>query len=118
MQMNSNTKNILKPLLNFAMAIGFDPRRIISWRHLFAYLKQSRDFIAKGGVINFRRPILVDYTDNAGSSQGHYFHQDLLVASMICKKNPIKHIDIGSRIDGFVAHVASFRPIEVMIAFV
>lgn len=27
--------------------------------------------------------------------------------------NPKKHIDIGSRIDGFVAHVASFREIEV-----
>lgn len=27
--------------------------------------------------------------------------------------NPEKHVDIGSRVDGFVAHVASFREIEV-----
>ncbi|MGK0230857.1 MAG: SAM-dependent methyltransferase, partial [Gammaproteobacteria bacterium] len=27
--------------------------------------------------------------------------------------NPQRHIDIGSRIDGFVAHVASYRKIEV-----
>lgn len=47
-------------------------------------------------------------------SSGHYFHQDLLVASLIFKNNPIKHVDIGSRIDGFVAHVASFREIEVI----
>lgn len=32
----------------------------------------------------------------------------------IYERNPKRHIDIGSRIDGFVAHVASFRKIEVM----
>ena len=30
------------------------------------------------------------------------------------KAAPIRHIDIGSRVDGFVAHVASFRKIDVM----
>jgi hypothetical protein len=29
------------------------------------------------------------------------------------KKNPTRHIDIGSRVDGFVSNVASFRKIEV-----
>ena len=38
----------------------------------------------------------------------------MLVASYIYKANPITHIDIGSRIDGFVAHVASFRKIEII----
>jgi hypothetical protein len=32
---------------------------------------------------------------------------------MIYANNPQKHADVGSRVDGFVAHVASFRPIEV-----
>ena len=36
------------------------------------------------------------------------------MASLIYKKNPTRHIDIGSRVDGFVAHVAAFRPIEVI----
>ena len=61
-----------------------------------------------------RIPIFTDYDDQAGSATGHYFHQDLLVASFIHNKNPLRHIDIGSRIDGFIAHVASFRSIEVM----
>jgi SAM-dependent methyltransferase len=43
-----------------------------------------------------------------------YFVQDLLVANMIYKASPERHLDVGSRIDGFVAHVASFRPIEVL----
>ena len=44
---------------------------------------------------------------------GHYFHQDLLVARKIFERKPRRHADIGSRIDGFVAHVAVFREIEV-----
>ena len=57
--------------------------------------------------------LLQDYSDNAGQNKGHYFHQDLLVAKMIYDTKPRRHIDIGSRLDGFVAHVASFREIEV-----
>ena len=64
--------------------------------------------------VTHRLPIFTDYDDQAGSATGHYFHQDLLVASFIHNKNPLRHIDIGSRIDGFIAHVASFRSIEVM----
>lgn len=58
-------------------------------------------------------PCLEDKNRESGSASGHYFHQDLLVAQRIFLNNPIKHVDVGSRVDGFVAHVASFRPIEV-----
>ncbi|RLD66242.1 MAG: hypothetical protein DRI95_07075 [Bacteroidetes bacterium] len=51
--------------------------------------------------------------NRAGISKGQYFNQDLLVAQKIFQNNPLKHVDIGSRIDGFVAHVASFREIEI-----
>ena len=59
-------------------------------------------------------PELADRFDKAGVMSGHYFHQDLLVAKKIFTNNPRRHIDIGSRIDGFVAHVAAFRKIEVV----
>ena len=59
-------------------------------------------------------PCLSDRFKNAGEATGHYFHQDLLVARRIYQNNPSLHIDIGSRIDGFVAHVASFRNIEII----
>jgi SAM-dependent methyltransferase len=58
-------------------------------------------------------PCLNDFSDQAGSVGGHYFYQDLHVAQRIFSRNPERHVDIGSRIDGFVAHVASFRSIEV-----
>ena len=58
-------------------------------------------------------PRLNEWSEQSGLANGHYFHQDLLIAEKIHTSNPSKHVDIGSRIDGFVAHVASFREIEV-----
>ncbi|MBM4174492.1 MAG: DUF268 domain-containing protein [Ignavibacteria bacterium] len=46
--------------------------------------------------------------------KGHYFHQDLFIARKIHEANPQKHVDIGSRTDGFIAHVASYRQIELL----
>jgi hypothetical protein len=59
-------------------------------------------------------PCLGDKTAESGAASGHYFHQDLLVARRIFARSPARHIDVGSRLDGFVAHVASFRQIEVL----
>ena len=36
------------------------------------------------------------------------------MANFVFKNTPTRHVDIGSRIDGFVAHVATFRKIEVL----
>jgi SAM-dependent methyltransferase len=58
-------------------------------------------------------PCLEDKFMESGIAKGHYFHQDLLAARRIYDNSPILHVDIGSRIDGFVSHVASFRKIEV-----
>ncbi|OFW14938.1 MAG: hypothetical protein A3H27_13470 [Acidobacteria bacterium RIFCSPLOWO2_02_FULL_59_13] len=44
---------------------------------------------------------------------GHYFYQDLVVARRLFEARPRKHVDVGSRIDGFVAHLAVFREVEV-----
>ena len=59
-------------------------------------------------------PVLNEFDENAGVAKGHYFHQDLLIAQKIFEANPKIHFDVGSRIDGFVAHVASFRKIKTL----
>jgi hypothetical protein len=94
--------------------IGIKPRRIISLRHYPKYRAQYKQFEKLGGVVTHKYAIFIDYDDQAGSASGDYFHQDLLVASFVHNNSPVRHIDIGSRIDGFVAHVASFRRIDVM----
>jgi hypothetical protein len=77
------------------------------------YYLDRAAFVAAGGQIAHEQPMLHDFVAPAGSANGHYFHQDLLVATKIHERAPHKHVDVGSRIDGFVAHVASFREIEV-----
>lgn len=78
------------------------------------YFSDIRKFTDAGGVVTHIYPIINEYKDQAGTATGHYFHQDLLVASLIHDAHPERHIDVGSRIDGFVAHVAAFRTIEVI----
>jgi hypothetical protein len=94
--------------------LGFNAKRFLDLRHFPKYFRQYLRFQNLGGLITGSSMVLADYDEPAGSATGHYFHQDLLVASYIHHSNPRRHIDIGSRIDGFVAHVASFRKIEVM----
>jgi len=59
-------------------------------------------------------PCLGDRFEQSGTGKGAYFHQDLLVAQKIFRRNPERHIDVGSSVSGFVAHVASYREIEVL----
>lgn len=44
---------------------------------------------------------------------GEYFWQDILVAKEIIKQSPERHVDIGSRVDGFIAHLSCIRKVEV-----
>lgn len=90
------------------------PRLITKPKASWRFASEQSTFITLGGKFNSIRPIITEYVESAGSAQGHYFHQDLLVASFISKANPIRHIDVASRIDGFVAHVAAFRPIQIL----
>ena len=59
-------------------------------------------------------PCYSDHSRAAGDLPKHYFQQDLFVAQEVFRSSPVRHIDVGSRIDGFVAHVATFRKIEVV----
>ena len=96
------------------IALGFDPRRLRDIRQLGRYLADRRAFRRLGGRIDETYPVFADYEAMAGSAFGHYFHQDLLVAGFVREAAPRRHIDVASRIDGFVAHVATFREIEVL----
>ena len=77
-------------------------------RELKKQLKNNPDF-----KIEILYPVLRERFETNGDLRNHYFHEDLLVARRVFENKPLKHVDVGSRVDGFVAHVASFREIEV-----
>lgn len=58
-------------------------------------------------------PCLEDRFLPGGDAHGHYFHMDLLVAQSVFATGIRHHVDVGSRMDGFVAHVATFARVEV-----
>jgi SAM-dependent methyltransferase len=86
---------------------------------LSRYLRDYRRLIAESetrpALFEWGRPypVIDEWASAGGVASGHYFHQDLLVAQRVFWRNPRRHADIGSRVDGFVAHVAVFREIEV-----
>lgn len=102
----------VKAILNL---LGIDLDRIAALRFSLQFLKDTISYRAMGGKIDSFFPIFSGYGLDAsgGAGRGPYFHHDLLVAQLIFQDNPDCHVDVGSRIDGFVAHVASFRSITV-----
>jgi len=93
---------------------GIDPQRFLrSLRGIPRFISDWWSF-RKGQVSPLVwMPCLHDRYAEGGTTKSEYFWQDLLVARCIHAAAPSKHVDIGSRVDGFVAHVASFREIEV-----
>lgn len=112
-------KKILKLIFRTFKFLGFNPITLINnfrgipfYIHDFYKIRKQK---GKDSKFYFGQnfPVLHERFSESGTMTGAYFHQDLLVAKRIFKNNPTKHIDIGSRTDGFVAHVASFREIEI-----
>ncbi len=93
---------------------GIDPLKMLrSLRGLPRYVRDYFRFRSGyDGRVEFL-PCLHDWYEEGGTTKLEYFWQDLLVARKIFAARPERHVDIGSRVDGFVAHVASFREIEV-----
>jgi hypothetical protein len=109
---------MLKGLYRFIVSLGINPKTVRTsikgWpyfrkdlRIIKKQLKGNKDF-----KIAFLYPVLRERFESSGNL-GHYFYEDLTTAQRIFENKPQKHVDVGSRVDGFVAHVASFREIEV-----
>lgn len=94
--------------------LGCDPLRFLRFLRgsLFFWHDWWRFRRLYSGKLTLR-PCLQDWYEEGGVTKSEYFWQDLLVARRIFEAKPRRHVDIGSRVDGFVAHVASFREIEV-----
>lgn len=73
-------------------------------RKKYTELNQRPGFVIKDENI---WPIIRDKFMEAGSVH-NYFLQDLWAARLVYQNLPQEHYDIGSRLDGFIAHVLSF----------
>jgi len=114
--MNRLIRSFYSTLVNLPLEPGKTIGRLgsfLSYYRDLSELKRQQSISGISFPFGRARPCLEDRDAEGGTAKGHYFHQDLLVAKRIFVNAPRLHADIGSRIDGFVAHVASFREIEV-----
>lgn len=97
---------------------GVEPRRVMSAiRGWPRYVRERTAFreMANSGEFKWGRelPILSEWDASSGSL-GAYFYQDQLVARWIHEDSPMRHVDVGSRLDGFVGSLSVFREVEVL----
>lgn len=105
-----NLKNILMSLKNLI----FYPLFFLEY---FKYKRLSKEKIQFTSLY----PCLNDKTSESQTGKGHYFYQDIWALSLISKSNVVKHVDVGSRIDGFAGQCSAicsvelveFRPVEL-----
>jgi hypothetical protein len=91
--------------LKFLEALSNTPHFLKTW---FLFSRNT-----KLSVWNLS-PSLNDFNATSGSARGHYFWQDLICAKWIHLDSPKVHLDLGSRIDGFIAHLLTFMQVEVL----
>ena len=110
---------MLREFYRFLGSLGIHPKLIITslrgWapfrrdlREMKRQLKGNTDF-----RITSTHAVLRERFETNGDLKSHYFHEDLLIARRVFENKPILHVDVGSRVDGFVSHVAAYREIEV-----
>jgi hypothetical protein len=97
---------------------GFDPRRfprvIAGWRRYLRDRERFRRMMDAGGMSwGDELPMLTEWDDSSGALGG-YFFQDITMARWIHEARPQRHVDVGSRLDGFIGHLAVFREVEVL----
>lgn len=97
--------------------VGWEPKRALAtcrgWSRYWADRLKFRESMPREFTWGQEWPILDEWEQSSGA-MGGYFHQDLLVARWIFHAQPQRHVDIGSRVDGFIAHLAVFREVEVL----
>jgi SAM-dependent methyltransferase len=111
----------VRRLSRVCLFLGFDPHRCVrSLAGLPGFLQDAMLYARRSPSPAFRIrwldlfPVIYERAQAAGSVGGHYFHQDLWAARKIFRRRPEAHIDIGSRIDGFLAHLLTFMPVTVI----
>ena len=111
----------LKAVYRTFCAFGLDPRKFLMGirsvpSFISRYLRYSKS--NKERMLNVSLthlyPIFGEDREKAGVASGLYFHQDLWAARKIYEHRPEKHVDIGSRVDGFISHLLVFMDVVVI----
>ncbi|MGE4132947.1 MAG: DUF268 domain-containing protein [Bdellovibrionales bacterium] len=101
------------PLKNLVLKLAIVRGPVAFWRDYFRFLREPLDPRFPLSILD-SQPCFYDRYDTAGVKPRHYFHQDLWAAQKVFDSKVKEHLDLGSRIDGFVAHCAVFCKVNVI----
>lgn len=84
-------------------------------RDYLIYMGEERK-VQSGFPVKLRNnyPCLTDRFLDAGITSQHYFYQDIWAARKVRESGVAKHYDIGSSLDGFIAHCLSFCKVVML----
>lgn len=85
------------------------------WRDYYYYIRAEKLALSGFKVTwRFSFPCLLDRFESAGTLPKHYFWQDLWAARKVYGAKVTRHYDIGSRLDGFIAHCLPFCEVVML----
>jgi hypothetical protein len=102
----------IRPLISRTLSEFFSARRFVAAVQSMPWFLRS--WSAYGRLAGRRPPVsmlwpcLTDRSEQAGSARGDYFYQDWWAARKVYESRCEEHVDVASRVDGFVAHCAVF----------
>ena len=106
---------MLRSFYNHFRLFFFDPRAVMNaWRGVPYYFANAVRYRRMNRDAAFRIRLAdlycmsQDRFGDAGTARGHYFFQDLWAARRLFGQGVRQHVDVGSRVDGFVAHALAF----------
>jgi SAM-dependent methyltransferase len=118
--MTAATEQRARLIVRCARVFGLDPQYVLgnlgalpAFARSLLQFKRQNTLAAFQPRLRHMYPILNERSQQAGAT-GHYFRQDLWAARKIFQRRPETHLDIGSRIDGFIAHLLVFMPVTLV----
>jgi SAM-dependent methyltransferase len=99
------------------LSLGIDPRKTVrGLRGIPRFVRTFKSFRKLAGSSSKMHlsPILGEHLEAAGSISDDYFALDLWAAKKTLSLQPSSHLDVGSRLDGFVAHILCWSRVDVL----
>lgn len=114
-------KPFFRMLKSVFLSLWGDPRRLLRrWRGIPAYFRDGIRYMRMNRNTRFPIqwkelfPVLHERYEPAGTANTQYFFQDVWASQWLYKKGCRELVDVGSRVDGFVANCLPFAHVKVV----
>ena len=110
---------VIAAWLGLARSLTFNPKQSVrNWMGLPFYLVNAVRWSSLNRDPAFRIRLsefmfcAADRFQSAGAVDIHYFSQDIWAATQIYQRKTPEHVDVGSRLDGFISHLLPFCSVK------